>query len=60
MKSLVFFICSAFFISCADTRHTIKAKGSDTEVNLFVLLAETFHPGNKHVVTFRYLAGGQD
>lgn len=35
--------------SCSRENNTIKIKGSDTEVNLAVLLAENFHEDNPEV-----------
>lgn len=35
------------FLSCSDNKHTIKMKGSDTEVNLSVNLAESFSTQRK-------------
>ncbi len=37
-------------ISCSDARKSIKIKGSDTEVNLAVNLAEHFHEADKNFV----------
>jgi len=45
MKYLLFYII-LFFYSCSSGNATIKVKGSDTEVNLAVLLAESFHDKN--------------
>jgi phosphate transport system substrate-binding protein len=39
-----------FFSSCNKDTRTIKVKGSDTEVNLAVLLAESFHNGNDQLL----------
>jgi phosphate transport system substrate-binding protein len=44
------------FLSCAQTDTTIKLKGSDTEVNLAVQLAESFHKNNAGV--FVSISGG--
>lgn len=38
------------FCSCLDNDKTVKVKGSDTEVNLAVVLAEQFHKNNKNVL----------
>lgn len=50
MKS--FFLISFIFLlsSCYNDNQTIKIKGSDTEVNLAVLLAERFHNENTHLL----------
>lgn len=45
MKYLYFFV-SLMLISCGDPRKVIKIKGSDTEVNLAVNLAEHFNKVN--------------
>ena len=45
-----------FLISCSQDNKTIKLKGSDTEVNLAVQLAETFHTVNPSV--FISISGG--
>lgn len=39
-----------FFSSCTRDNKTIKVKGSDTEVNLAVLLAESFHDENDQLL----------
>lgn len=49
MKFLVFVLLSLLF-SCSYTNDTIKIKGSDTEVNLSVLMAEQFHLQNAKVL----------
>ena len=36
--------------SCSNADHSIKVKGSDTEVNLSVSLAEAFHKHNKNIL----------
>ena len=46
----------AFLSSCSGDKGTIKIKGSDTEVNLAVLLAESFHHVNSGV--FVSISGG--
>ncbi len=52
-----FFICLVFpLISCLRDTGTIKIKGSDTEVNLAVNLAESFHQINSNV--FVSISGG--
>jgi len=40
----------ALFCSCSQNNETIKIKGSDTEVNLAVVLAEQFHKVNGSVL----------
>lgn len=52
------FLCCTFtlFLSCGQDDRTIKIKGSDTEVNLSVQLAETFHVVNPDV--FVSISGG--
>jgi phosphate transport system substrate-binding protein len=47
---------SVFFISCSNEHGVIKIKGSDTEVNLAVQLAESFHDNNPTV--FVSISGG--
>ncbi len=47
--SLIKYIVSIIFfslIACSQSKQTIKIKGSDTEVNLVVRLAEEFHTSN--------------
>ncbi len=44
------------FFSCSQDNKTIKVKGSDTEVNLAVQLAETFHTINPDI--FVSISGG--
>jgi len=46
--TLLFFVI--FFAACSSNNDTIKIKGSDTEVNLSVLLAEQFHKNNNQVL----------
>ncbi|MHC8947312.1 substrate-binding domain-containing protein [Sphingobacterium hungaricum] len=48
ITSVLFFslTLSLLFLSCSDQAHTIKMKGSDTEVNLAVNLAEEFSKEN--------------
>ncbi|MEO6546665.1 MAG: substrate-binding domain-containing protein [Ferruginibacter sp.] len=55
MKSLLLIFLIALF-SCSSTDKTIKLKGSDTEVNLAVQLAESFHDINPTV--FVSVSGG--
>lgn len=43
MRVLLSFFSLVFLFSCTSQSDTIKIKGSDTEVNLAVLLAESFH-----------------
>ncbi|MBC8110382.1 MAG: PstS family phosphate ABC transporter substrate-binding protein [Verrucomicrobia bacterium] len=51
------FACLAVLMSaCSGDHETIKIKGSDTEVNLAVLLAESFHQTNAKV--FVSISGG--
>lgn len=45
-----------FFAACSPDNRTIKIKGSDTEVNLAVLLSEAFHETNSGV--FVSISGG--
>ena len=47
---------AALLTSCSGDNQTIKIKGSDTEVNLAVLLAESFHKVNADV--FVSISGG--
>lgn len=47
----LFLLALVFLLfSCAKNNPTIKIKGSDTEVNLAVQLAETFHSKNKRLM----------
>ncbi len=46
MKKLLFYILTLFLFSCSDSENSVKIKGSDTEVNLAVELAEKFHTNN--------------
>lgn len=39
----IYFLFGFLFVSCSDIDRAIKVKGSDTEVNLSVSLAEAFH-----------------
>jgi len=50
------FFVIGFFTSCSQDTKTIKIKGSDTEVNLAVKLAESFHQFNAEV--FVSISGG--
>lgn len=50
------FACFVFLLSCAQDTSTIKIKGSDTEVNLVVLLAESFRKVDDEV--FVSISGG--
>lgn len=43
-------ILSLLLFSCSSRDHTIKIKGSDTEVNLAVLFAENFHNENTQLL----------
>jgi phosphate transport system substrate-binding protein len=52
-----FFLCLVvLFLSCNRDNTTVRIKGSDTEVNLAVQLAEAFHQINKEV--FVSITGG--
>lgn len=51
-----FWLSILIFSSCSREKNTIKIKGSDTEVNLAVLLAENFHETNSEV--FVSISGG--
>jgi phosphate transport system substrate-binding protein len=55
MKLLLFFTFF-LFLSCGQSNRTIKIKGSDTEVNLSVQLAESFHKINPEF--FISISGG--
>ena len=50
------FILMCFLWSCSPDNNTIKIKGSDTEVNLAVQLAESFHQTNSTI--FVSISGG--
>jgi phosphate transport system substrate-binding protein len=50
------FLCCVFLGSCSADNKTIKIKGSDTEVNLAVQLAESFHQTNSTI--FVSISGG--
>ena len=55
LHDLIFFLL--FFLpACSPDNNTIKIKGSDTEVNLAVQLAESFHEINSEV--FVSITGG--
>ena len=43
---LLLYILPLLYWSCGNNQYTIKVKGSDTEVNLVVRLAEEFHTSN--------------
>jgi len=45
-----YFYCTLLLYSCTADKETIKVKGSDTEVNLAVLLAESFHEKNDNLL----------
>ena len=49
MRFFVLLLISLFY-SCSPKSETIKIKGSDTEVNLAVVLAEQFHKVNEDVL----------
>ena len=51
-----FWLSIFIFFSCSRENSTIKIKGSDTEVNLAVLLSENFHEANSEV--FVSISGG--
>ena len=51
-----FFTLIVLLLSCSQAHDTIKIKGSDTEVNLAVLLAENFHETNS--ASFVSISGG--
>jgi phosphate transport system substrate-binding protein len=51
-----YFFCLIVLLSCSRDAKTIKLKGSDTEVNLAVQLAESFHQINPEV--FVSISGG--
>ena len=55
IKYFAFFV-SLFLSSCSQDYRTIKIKGSDTEVNLAVQLAESFHKINQEA--FVSISGG--
>jgi phosphate transport system substrate-binding protein len=56
-RKTYFFLCIlAFLFSCSSENNTIKIKGSDTEVNLAVQLAESFHQINSRA--FLSISGG--
>lgn len=46
MKKLLVYTISLLLFSCSDGGHSVKIKGSDTEVNLAVELAEKFYSQN--------------
>lgn len=50
MRLYYLFFVLIILNSCSSDKNTIKIKGSDTEVNLAVLLAEQFHVINKDVL----------
>ena len=50
MKSFPVILLIFVLSSCYNDNHTIKMKGSDTEVNLAVLLAEQFHAENTELL----------
>lgn len=56
MKFVKLFFAVALMASCGKQDTTIKIKGSDTEVNLAVQLAETFH--EKNAAFFVSISGG--
>lgn len=43
----IYFLLTLFLVACNKDENTIKIKGSDTEVNLSVRLAEAFHQQDK-------------
>ncbi len=46
MRNPIAYLIAFFLCSCVKTKDTIKVKGSDTEVNLAVQLAEKYHKRN--------------
>lgn len=50
MKKFILILSIFLIQSCSLDTNTIKVKGSDTEVNLAVLLAESFHQENSSVL----------
>ena len=56
IKKYLHFFLLCISLSCADDNTTIRIKGSDTEVNLAVELAESFHHINSEV--FVSISGG--
>jgi len=56
VRVLAVFICLFSLLSCTTNNSTIKVKGSDTEVNLVVLLAEAFQQKNNK--TLVSISGG--
>lgn len=50
MRVLALLFTTLLAISCASKGDTVKIKGSDTEVNLSVLLAEAFHEENTNLL----------
>jgi len=55
MKVIIFSVL-VFLVSCSTDQDVIKIKGSDTEVNLAVQLAESFH--HKNPTIFVSISGG--
>ncbi len=47
---IIFLVLIISLAACSSNTNTIKIKGSDTEVNLAVSLAEQFHKPNDHVL----------
>lgn len=47
---IVLILITVLFFACSSNDHGIKIKGSDTEVNLSVLLAEQFHEKNDEIL----------
>ena len=50
MKNFILAICVLTMLSCSNNDGIIKVKGSDTEVNVGVLLAEAFYQENKNLL----------
>ncbi len=48
--NIILILITLFFIACSSNNNEIKIKGSDTEVNLAVLLAEQYHKKNDKVL----------
>lgn len=50
MRNPIVYLIIFFLCSCVKTKDTIKVKGSDTEVNLAVQLAEKYHKRNTNLL----------
>lgn len=53
---IILIAASLLFISCSEQNNIIRIKGSDTEVNVSVLIAEVFH--NYNPIQFISVSGG--